>query len=338
MGQCLKKSRSEPKKTEVNDWLAENGLGEYSAKFKERGWDEVSLLLEMSDIQIESCIQKPGHVVKFKRALGRLDPNVDELNDMDLSYSTESRPKTNRQNSNFHRTGSGHSAQRNRRRASHSSHSDSEPMPQNVNFNRMGSGSGNRRRVSYSSDSDSGFKPTPAKQNAKPIKTLDAQVHHQRRGSNSSDVGSIENEHVTVTRIKKLGMPVDETKSISSADDDSHDDEKNLEPTDRGVTYQVEGTANVKLQRYSYISHCKTLILGFWRYWRLLGFGDIGGLGKELYNISPPILHRFNTKTCAQHNGGSDKKQYLMSILDLYIILLNYKLWHPIRIASMRRF
>lgn len=249
MGQCLKKSHSEPKKTEVNDWLAENGLGEYSAKFKERGWDEVSLLLEMSDIQIESCIQKPGHVVKFKRALGRLDPNVDDLTDMDFSYNTESRPKTNRQNSNFHRTGSGHSAQRNRRRASHSSQSDSEPIPQNVNLTRMGSGTGNRRRVSYSSDSDSGFKPTPAKQNAKPIKTMDAQVHHQGHGSNSSGSGSIENEHVTVTRVKKLGIPVGETKSISSADDDSHDDEKNLEPTDRGVTYQVEGTANVKLQR-----------------------------------------------------------------------------------------
>ena len=79
MGPCLSKSTKDVKKadsSEVNIWLNDNGLGEYSDKFKEKGWDEISLLLEMSDGQIEMCIPKPGHVVKFKKALESLNRSM----------------------------------------------------------------------------------------------------------------------------------------------------------------------------------------------------------------------------------------------------------------------
>ena len=75
MGQCLKKACLGPNKDEVSVWLQENDLGQYSSKFSENGWDELSLLLEMSDDQIKKCIPKPGHIIKFKRALEMLMPD-----------------------------------------------------------------------------------------------------------------------------------------------------------------------------------------------------------------------------------------------------------------------
>ena len=55
----------------VADWLIKNDLGEYVEKFEEYGWDDKSLLNKMTEIDILMCIQKPGHKVKFKTALGR---------------------------------------------------------------------------------------------------------------------------------------------------------------------------------------------------------------------------------------------------------------------------
>lgn len=57
---------------EVNSWLCSNGLGEYFPKFKEHGWEELSLLPEMSDSELVMCITKPGHRAKFRKALRAL--------------------------------------------------------------------------------------------------------------------------------------------------------------------------------------------------------------------------------------------------------------------------
>ena len=57
---------------EVRTWLNKNGLGEYTSKFEEFGWDDITLLEEMTDEHIEACITKPGHKVRFKKAIARL--------------------------------------------------------------------------------------------------------------------------------------------------------------------------------------------------------------------------------------------------------------------------
>ena len=55
----------------VADWLMRNNLGKYASKFKKYGWDDKSLLYKMTEADIEMCIQKPGHKVKFKTAIER---------------------------------------------------------------------------------------------------------------------------------------------------------------------------------------------------------------------------------------------------------------------------
>ena len=50
-------------------WLSSNGLGVYWQNFEEHGWDELSLLTEMSDDDLEMCITKRGHRAKFRKAL-----------------------------------------------------------------------------------------------------------------------------------------------------------------------------------------------------------------------------------------------------------------------------
>ena len=69
-----------------SDWLTENGLERYVPKFKEYGWDDKSLLFEMTDIDIEMCIPKPGHKAKFKKALRREmgNPSVATQTDKDM--------------------------------------------------------------------------------------------------------------------------------------------------------------------------------------------------------------------------------------------------------------
>ena len=54
---------------EIKLWLSSNGLGEYWHNFEEHGWEELSLLTEMSDVDLELCITKRGHRAKFKKAL-----------------------------------------------------------------------------------------------------------------------------------------------------------------------------------------------------------------------------------------------------------------------------
>lgn len=106
MGPCLSKSQERTKKTEVNIWLNDNGLGEYSEKFKEKGWDEISLLLEMSDVQVEMCIQKPGHVVKFKKALESLSRSMRgyKPRGQEHSHNEEPRPESSGLESSFDET------------------------------------------------------------------------------------------------------------------------------------------------------------------------------------------------------------------------------------------
>ena len=74
---------------EVRKWLEENGLGCYASKFDVDGWDDITLLHEMTDSHIESCIQKPGHIVKFKRALKRLKVEANLAMDHRLMYVKE---------------------------------------------------------------------------------------------------------------------------------------------------------------------------------------------------------------------------------------------------------
>ena len=62
-----------------------------------------------------------------------------------------------------------------------------------------------------------------------------------------------------------------------------------------------------------------------------LHFGDNGGYGEECENISPPILY-------TELNQVSYKMENLMNICGIFLLSMNYRLWHPIRIASMRRF
>ena len=63
----------------------------YVTKFEEYGWDDKSLLSEMTDGDIEMCIPKPGHKAKFKRALRRElhNPSVASQTDMHTEYDQE---------------------------------------------------------------------------------------------------------------------------------------------------------------------------------------------------------------------------------------------------------
>ena len=53
---------------DLKAWLCDKGLGEHAPKFQEHGWDELSNLPDMTDCDIEMCITKRGHRVKFKKA------------------------------------------------------------------------------------------------------------------------------------------------------------------------------------------------------------------------------------------------------------------------------
>ena len=62
---------------EVQAWLRDKGLEEHASKFQEHGWDDISLLQEMTDDDIEMCIKKRGHRVKFKKERVSLISNTD---------------------------------------------------------------------------------------------------------------------------------------------------------------------------------------------------------------------------------------------------------------------
>ena len=57
---------------DVKVWLSSNGLGEYWPNFEKHGWEELSLLTEMSEVDLEMCITKRGHRAKFRKALRSL--------------------------------------------------------------------------------------------------------------------------------------------------------------------------------------------------------------------------------------------------------------------------
>lgn len=61
----------------VKDWLCKNGLGENCIHFEENGWDEMSLLPQMTCADIEMCIKKRGHIVKFKKSVEKYVKNCD---------------------------------------------------------------------------------------------------------------------------------------------------------------------------------------------------------------------------------------------------------------------
>lgn len=68
----------------VSEWMREHDLEVYIEKFEEQGWDTLPVLLEMTESDIEMCIQKPGHKAKFKRALRYLKSDMDISNDENL--------------------------------------------------------------------------------------------------------------------------------------------------------------------------------------------------------------------------------------------------------------
>ena len=60
---------------EVEGWLRVNDMIEYFPNFVEHGWDKLAVIAEMTEKDIEKCIQKPGHKVKFRSALNFLKGN-----------------------------------------------------------------------------------------------------------------------------------------------------------------------------------------------------------------------------------------------------------------------
>lgn len=50
---------------EVRDFLNETGLGKYAEKFEEDGLDDFETVLSMTEEDIKTCIDKPGHVRKL---------------------------------------------------------------------------------------------------------------------------------------------------------------------------------------------------------------------------------------------------------------------------------
>ena len=73
---------------EVKDWLCENGFGDYGQNFEDNGWDDLTLLPDMTYVQIKKCIHKEGHVAKFRKAARQLkiDSNAD-INDEIVMYN-----------------------------------------------------------------------------------------------------------------------------------------------------------------------------------------------------------------------------------------------------------
>ena len=57
----------------VESWLKENNLHQYIAKFNDDGWDTFECLIELGrhEEDLKRCIDKPGHRVRFQRALER---------------------------------------------------------------------------------------------------------------------------------------------------------------------------------------------------------------------------------------------------------------------------
>ena len=60
------------KMEEVYNWLTEYHLGRYSPSFKENAWDNLSLLLNMTETDIDICIARRGDIARFKNSLKRL--------------------------------------------------------------------------------------------------------------------------------------------------------------------------------------------------------------------------------------------------------------------------
>lgn len=59
----------------IETFLCDNGLGEYCQAFQDNGWDDISVLPDMTDAQLEKCIKKDGHKMKFKKAIQQLNSN-----------------------------------------------------------------------------------------------------------------------------------------------------------------------------------------------------------------------------------------------------------------------
>ena len=63
---------------EVKEWLCENSFGEYCQNFEDNGWDDLTLLPDMTYVQIKKCIHKEGHVAKFRKVVRQLKKDNNE--------------------------------------------------------------------------------------------------------------------------------------------------------------------------------------------------------------------------------------------------------------------
>ena len=68
----------------VQEWLCDNGFGEYAQNFEDNGWDDLTLLSEMTNVQIRKCIHKEGHVAKFRKAARRLKKDSKDDQDKEI--------------------------------------------------------------------------------------------------------------------------------------------------------------------------------------------------------------------------------------------------------------
>ena len=69
--------KTESPMNRVAEWFIKYDLEEYTQTFEDYGWDNLPVLLEMTEKDIGLCIQKPGHKAKFKRALRYLKIELD---------------------------------------------------------------------------------------------------------------------------------------------------------------------------------------------------------------------------------------------------------------------
>ena len=228
MGPCLSKSSNDNAKadsSEVNIWLNDNGLGEYTERFKEKGWDEISLLLEMTDSQIDTCIQKPGHVVKFKKALESLNRSMGK-----------SRRRGNSQSEGHRRRGS----------------FENESISDEASYAKMKerNGSGRRRVRSYDSGSD---EDTPYRSGTQAAAT-------NFRADNEKDSGTVNvAANIIPKAAEKYKVPL-ETKWDSDSSDDTQPNSTlhyNSEPK-RELKETAEDSTLAKDKYPSYLSDITT--------------------------------------------------------------------------------
>ena len=66
-----------PKTSVVGIWLQRHGLEQYVLNFEAEGWDMLEVITHMNDYDVQKCIDKPGHRMKFQIALEKHGIEID---------------------------------------------------------------------------------------------------------------------------------------------------------------------------------------------------------------------------------------------------------------------